>query len=257
MLSKRHTEILRLLETEGTVTIAALSQAMGVSAETVRRDVRPLVEGGSILRMHGAISLSGQAGEAPFRRRMRENAGAKQAIARAVAATIRHGETVMMDTGTTTSFLARALASHKRLTVVTNSTDVARILAGGEGNRVFLAGGQIIGDSGAVLGAQAVRFISGFSAAHSVISAGAVEGAEVMDYDASEAEFARAVLARGERRVLVTDASKFGRRGLVTVCGFDGLDAVFTDAPPAENTVQAMRQAGTRLTVVGAGVGVG
>jgi DeoR family transcriptional regulator, glycerol-3-phosphate regulon repressor len=253
MLSKRHTEILRLLESEGTVTIAALSQAMGVSSETVRRDVRPLVEGGAVLRMHGAISLSGQAGEAPFRRRMRENAGAKQAIARAVAATIRHGEAVMMDTGTTTSFLARALTSHKRLTVVTNSTDVARILAGGEGNRVFLAGGQIIGDSGAVLGAQAVRFICGFSAAHSVISAGAVEGAEVMDYEESEAEFARAVLERGERRVLVTDASKFGRRGLVTVCGFDGLDAVFTDARPAEPTVQAMRRAGTRLTVVEAG----
>lgn len=249
MLSKRHTEILRILDTEGTVTIAALAEAMDVSLETIRRDVRPLVDGGAVLRMHGAISLSGQAGEAPFRARMRENAAAKQAIARALAATIRHGETVMMDTGTTTSFLARALTSHRRLTIVTNSTDAARILASGEGNRVFLAGGQIIGDSGAVLGAQAMRFVQGFSAAHAVISAGAVNGVEVMDYEEAEAEFARTVLERGERRVLITDSTKFGRRGLVTVCGYDDLDAVFTDAPPAKAITEAMRKAGAKLVV--------
>lgn len=251
MLSKRHAEILKILDSEGTVTIAALAEAMNVSSETVRRDVRPLVDGGAVLRMHGAISLSGQAGEAPFRRRMRENAAAKQRIARAVAATIRHGEAVMMDTGTTTSFLARALTGHKRLTIITNSTDVARTLAAGEGNRVYLAGGLISGDSGAVLGAQAVRFAEGFSAAHAVISAGAVDGGEVMDYDEAEAEFARTLLSRAAARVLVTDATKFGRRGLVTVGGFAMLDALFTDAQPPAPVVQAMRAAGTKLNLVG------
>ncbi|MFN3823888.1 MAG: DeoR/GlpR family DNA-binding transcription regulator [Pseudorhodobacter sp.] len=247
MLSKRHAEILRILDTQGTVTIAALSEAMGVSSETVRRDVRPLVEGGAVLRMHGAISLSTQGGEAPFRRRMRENAVAKQAIAQSVAATIAHGDSVMMDTGTTTSFLARALTRHRRLTVITNSTDVARTLAGGEGNRIFLAGGQIIGDSGAVLGAQAIRFVQGYSAAHVVISAGGVEDDEIMDYDEAEAEFGRALLDRGDRRILATDATKFGRRGLVTVCGFDRLHVMATDVAPPPRVAEAMAQAGTAL----------
>ncbi len=249
MLSKRHSEILRILDTEGTVTIAALADAMGVSLETIRRDVRPLVDGGSVLRMHGAISLSSQAGEAPFRRRMRENATAKQIIAAAAAATVRHGDTVMMDTGTTTSFLARALTGHKRLTIITNSTDAARTLASGEGNRVFLAGGQIIGDSGAVLGAQAVRFVTGFSATHAFISAGAVDAGEVMDYEEEEVEFARALLSRAESRALVTDATKFGRRGLVTVCGFEGLDALFTDAAPPGSVSKSLRAAGVRLHI--------
>jgi len=247
MLSKRHAEILRILDTQGTVTISALSEAMGVSSETVRRDVRPLVEGGAVLRMHGAISLSTQGGEAPFRRRMRENAVAKQAIAQSVAATIAHGDSVMMDTGTTTSFLARALTRHRRLTVITNSTDVARTLAGGEGNRIFLTGGQIIGDSGAVLGAQAIRFVQGYSAAHVVISAGAVEGGEIMDYDEAEAEFGRALLDRGDRCILATDATKFGRRGLVTVCGFDRLHVMATDVAPPPCVAEAMAQAGTAL----------
>jgi DeoR family glycerol-3-phosphate regulon repressor len=249
MLSKRHAEILKILDTQGTVTISALAEAMEVSLETIRRDVRPLVDGGAVLRMHGAISLTSQAGEAPFRRRMRENAAAKQAIAAAAAATVRHGDAVMMDTGTTTSFLARALAGHKRLTIITNSTDTARTLAAGEGNRVFLAGGQIMGDSGAVLGAQAVRFATGFSAAHAFISAGAVDGTEVMDYEETEMEFARALLSRAERRVLITDATKFGRRGLVTVCGFDGLDALFTDAPVSDPIASGLKQAGVKLTV--------
>ncbi|WP_323005234.1 DeoR/GlpR family DNA-binding transcription regulator [Pseudorhodobacter sp.] len=249
MLSKRHAEILKILDSEGTVTISALAEAMDVSLETIRRDVRPLVDGGTVLRMHGAISLSLQAGEAPFRRRMRENAAAKQAIAAAAAASVCHGDAVMMDTGTTTSFLARALTRHKRLTIITNSTDAARTLAGGEGNRVFLAGGEIIGDSGAVLGAAAVRFVNGFSATHAFISAGAVTGAEVMDYEATEVEFARALLARAERRVLVTDATKFGRRGLVTVCGFDGLDALVTDAPVSGPTASSLKQAGVKLTI--------
>lgn len=247
MLSKRHSEILKILDSEGTVTISALAEAMDVSLETIRRDVRPLVDGGAVLRMHGAISLSSQAGEAPFRRRMRENATAKQAIANAAAATVRHGDSLMMDTGTTTSFLARALTDHKRLTVITNSTDVARTLASGEGNRIFLAGGQIIGDSGAVLGAQAVRFVAGFSATHAFISAGAVDGDEVMDFEETEVEFARALLARAERRVLITDATKFGRRGLVTVCRFDELDAVITDAQVG--AAAALKEAGVQLTV--------
>jgi DeoR family glycerol-3-phosphate regulon repressor len=251
MLSKRHAEILRILDTEGTVTISALSEAMGVSSETVRRDVRPLVEGGTVVRMHGAISLSTPGGEAPFRRRMRENATAKQAIAKSIAAMIGHGDSVMMDTGTTTSFLARALIRHRRLTVITNSTDAARTLAGGEGNRIFLAGGQIIGDSGAVLGTQAIRFVQGYSATHVVISAGAVCGNEIMDYDEAEAEFGRALLERGERRILATDATKFGRRGLVTVCGFDRLHLMATDAPPPGPVSEAMAQAGTALALPG------
>ena len=103
--SKRHGEILRLLRDEGTITIADLAARLGVSLETVRRDVRPLTSGGAIIKMHGAIGLPDQTGEAPFERRMRENAAAKRAIARAVAATIADGDSVMLDTGTSTSFL--------------------------------------------------------------------------------------------------------------------------------------------------------
>ncbi len=142
--------------------------------------------------MHGAISLPSLSGEAPFDRRMRENAEAKRIIARMVAATIADGDSVMLDTGTTTSFLARELLGHRRLTVVTNSSDIARTLATVNGNKVYMAGGELRSDSGAAFGVSAIEFVGRFKVDHAVISAGAVDAVGgVMDYDLEEAEFAR------------------------------------------------------------------
>jgi len=251
MLSKRHEEIVRLLETSGSQTISALAEALDVSLETIRRDVKPLEESGLLVRTHGAVGLAGQLGEAPFQRRMRENAEAKRAIARAVAATIRDGEAVMLDTGTTTSFLARELVRHRRLTIITNSSDIARTLATQNGNRVYMAGGELRPDNGAAFGKSALDFVAQFTVEHAVISAGAVDVSGIMDFDLDEAEFARMVLSRGNHRIVVTDASKFGRRGLISVCPFGDVTHLFTNAAPPDDIGSALTAAGTDLAVVG------
>jgi len=251
--SKRHGEILRLLQEEGTITIAALADRLGVSLETVRRDVKPLTGDGTVRKMHGAISLPSISGEAPFDRRMRENAEAKRAIARMVAATIGDGESVMLDTGTTTSFLARELLGHRRLTVVTNSSDIARTLATVNGNKVYMAGGELRSDSGAAFGVSAIEFVGRFNVDHAVISAGAIDAAGgVMDYDLEEAEFARVVLSCGKRSVVVTDHTKFGRLGLVKVCGFEDIDELATDRRPPRDVTAAIDAAGAGLSVAAA-----
>ena len=248
MLSKRHGEIVKLLA-GGSLSVADLARALNVSAETARRDIRPLVDAGSVVRVHGAVGLAGQIGEAPFERRMRENAPAKRAIAHAMAALVADGDALMLDTGTTTSFLARALLDHRRLTVVTNSSDIARTLATVNGNRVFMAGGELRGDSGAALGASALDFIRGFAVEFAVISAGAVDGTGIMDFDLQEAEFARVALSCGRRRVVVTDASKFRRRGVVRVAGFDAIDLLVTDEAPPEAVADALCRHETHVIV--------
>ncbi len=249
MLTKRHHAILHLLEARGALALTDLAEELAVSAETIRRDVRALVEAGAAVRVHGAVGLAGQTGEAPFDRRMRENAAAKRAIAHRLADQIADGDALMLDTGTTTSFLARALLKHRRLTIVTNSSDIARTLATINGNRVYMAGGELRGDSGASLGASALEFIRPFAVQHAIISAGAVDASGVMDFDLQEAEFARAVLACGQRRVLVTDASKFGRRGFIRVAGFDLIDSIITNAAPPEDVAAAIASAGAELVL--------
>lgn len=247
--SPRHGQILDLLTKEGTMGVNELAQHLDVSVETVRRDVKALAGRGEIVRMHGAIALPSVVNEAPFERRMRENREAKETIARLAAATIRDGESVMLDTGTTTSLLARALLDHRQLTVVTNSSDIARTLATVNGNKVYMAGGELRSDSGSALGFSAIEFISRFSVDHAIISAGAVNAVTgIMDYDLEEAQFGNAVLARGRRRVVVTDASKFGQKGLVRVCALTEVDELIVDRPPPADLADVLRQAEIRVT---------
>lgn len=252
MVSRRHGEILKLLELQGSASIAAIARQLDVSTETIRRDVRPLVDSGAVVRIHGAVGLAGQLGEAPFERRMRENAAAKKAIASHVAATIRDGDTVMLDTGTTTSFLARALIGHRRLTVVTNSSDIARTLATVNGNRVYMAGGELRSDSGAAFGSSAVDFASRFFVQHAIISAGAIDQTGVMDFDLHEAEFARMVLSRGQRRLVVCDASKFGSRGFVKVCEVSALTELVTDVSPMGDLANVLTASGVTVVTTNA-----
>lgn len=247
--SKRQTDILRLLESEGAIGIAELAARLGVSLETVRRDLKPLAGLGAVIKTHGEVGLPSSMGEAPFEKRMRENSAAKKIIAAHVAATIRDGDSVMLDTGTTTSFLARALIGHRRLTVVTNSSDIARTLATVNGNRVYMAGGELRSDNGAAFGSTAIDFVSRFSVTHAIVSAGGVDKDGVMDFDLDEADFARMALSRGQRRLVVCDHTKFGRQGLVRVCGFSGVTELATDLAPPDEISAALEVSGATLTV--------
>ncbi|MCO4317436.1 DeoR/GlpR family DNA-binding transcription regulator [Phyllobacterium sp. 21LDTY02-6] len=250
MASKRRGEIKKLVQEHGALSISGLADRLGVSLETIRRDVKPLVDEGAIVRTHGAVGLPQHLGEAPFEARMRENAAAKRSIAQFVAATIHDGDSIMLDTGTTTSFLARELLQHRNLTVVTNSSDVARTLATMNGNKVFMAGGELRSDNGAAFGVLALEFVGRFHVDHAVISVGAIDRqGGIMDYDLEEAEFARTVLSRGARKLAVTDGTKFGRRGLVQVCGLGGVDELVTEREPPAELAQALKAAGVSVHI--------
>ncbi|MGI9482874.1 MAG: DeoR/GlpR family DNA-binding transcription regulator [Hyphomicrobiales bacterium] len=243
--SKRHGDILRIVREEGTITISALARELGVSAESIRRDVKPLTKSGALIKVHGAVTLPHFLQEAPFDRRMRENATAKRLIAKRAAAKIENNDTLMLDTGTTTSILARELLSKANLTVITNSSDIARTLSVVNGNRVYMAGGELRGDNGAAFGPSAIEFIRSFRVRHSIISIGAID-AETgpMDYELAEAELARAILAQGERATIITNYTKFGRTGLVKVCDFNQFDLLITDQPPPPDILEKLKDDG-------------
>src|SRR5262245_28753869 len=249
-LSRRHALIRRHLQDRMSVSVADLSGWLSVSAETIRRDLRLMAERGEILKMHGAAALPHAVGEAPFERRMRENAHGKRAIARRAAEAIEDGDSIMLDTGTTTSYLARELLQKRGLTVVTNSCDIARTLSTVNGNTVHVAGGELQGDNGAAFGNSTIAFVQRFNVRHSIITAGALDPATgINDYNLAEAEFAAMVLSRGERAVVITDHSKFGKSALVNVCSFAALDCLVTDAQPPADLAQALAAAGVAVEI--------
>lgn len=239
--SKRHADILRIVREQGTSSISDLALNLQVSQESIRRDLKPLTERGQLVKLHGAVTLPHHVGEAPFQRRMRENLIAKRSIARMAARSIVDGDSLMMDTGTTTSILAQELLTKRNLTVITNSSDIARTLATVNGNTVFMAGGQLRGDNGAAFGLSAIDFIRKFRVRHAIVSIGAIDAATgPMDADFGEAEFANAVLGQGERAAIITDHTKFGRSGLVKMCEFSDINVLITDLPPPGNIMDRL-----------------
>jgi DeoR family glycerol-3-phosphate regulon repressor len=251
LLTTRQSDILRRVREHGACQISELADAFGVSFETIRRDVKALVEAREVLKRHGSVAMPYEVGEAPFERRLRENADAKRAIARRAARLIEDGDSLMLDAGTTTSIFARELLRKRSLTVVTNSSDIARTLATVNGNRVYMAGGELIGELGASFGPSAIAFAGSFRVAHAFFTASALHDEfGPMDHHLAEAEFARTVLSRAKTRTLLCDQSKFGRTALISICSFSEFDRLVTDAAPPPPLAAALTLAGVETIVV-------
>lgn len=251
--TQRQNEILRLVQLSGACSIGELAERLDVSDETIRRTVKPLVAGGLLARVHGGITLPDALGEPPFQKRMVENAPAKRLIAERVAGLVANGDTVMLDCGSTTAFVARALSRHTGLTVVTNSAEIARTLSTNASNRVFMAGGELRSDDTAALGPEALAFVRQFRVRHAILSIGAMglDGA-LMVYHLAEAEFSRAVIDQAERVTVAADASKFGRPSLVRICGPERVDTLVTDRRPPADLADALMRAQVTVELAGA-----
>ena len=247
---ERQTAILKEVAKTGSVTALDLARALAVSGETIRRDIMALSEDGLLRRTHGGAAMPNPFEEPSFRQRLGENPEAKKAIARLAAKQVRNGDSLMLDTGSTTAYVARALLNHRDLLVVTNSVDIARTLATRRGNRVYMAGGELRADDGASLGQSASEFVQQFRVRLSIISIGAIdEGDGLMDYYLDEAELSRAIIGRAERAIIVADHTKFGRRGVVKVCRWEHIATLITDCEPPKSFVKNLKKAGTEILV--------
>lgn len=251
--SKWRSSILEQLSGPRRLSIAALASELNVSGETIRRHVRPLVDDGLITRFHGEVEIAESAEEPPFARRMLAQAGAKRAIAAAAAARVPDGATVMIDTGSTTAYVAEALVLRRNLTVITNSIEIARRLLGRGGHRVYLAGGEIRADLSAVVGPDALAFIGQFRAELAILSVGAIDAAHgYLDFHLDETRIAQSMLMASQRSIAVADAVKFGARAAVPICDFDAIGCLVTDAPPPPPIAARLAAAGAETVVAAA-----
>ncbi|MCP4767451.1 MAG: DeoR/GlpR transcriptional regulator [Gammaproteobacteria bacterium] len=245
-LQKRQNEILASVKSRGACSIVELARQLEVSDETIRRNIKPLVREGLIEKVHGGIVLSQkQESEPPFEKRMNERVEAKQMISSLVAGIIKNGDSIMLDTGSTTAYVARALGEHRNLSVVTNCTEIARTLAREASNRVHLCGGALRADDWATFGSAAIDFVRQFHVNYAILSIGGVtDNGAFMDYHLEEAEFSRAVIAQAKKTIVVADHSKFGNSNFIKVCDFEQVDMVVVDCPPPANIKADFDEAG-------------
>lgn len=224
----RQGEILRVLKANGTASITEIAGRFAVSEMTVRRALRKLADAGLVIRTPGgAMAAPSNSLEKSFLDRAQKMAGAKDAIGRAAAELVKEGDTVVLDSGTTTRYIARYLAARRGITVVTTSLAVLDELAGCEGIRVQLTGGIYRRSSHDLLGASVIDALDSINAAKVFFGAAALSFRKgVMNYDA---EMPRAFLDAGKQRILVLDSSKVGIEAIYRFCPIESCDLVITD----------------------------
>jgi DeoR family glycerol-3-phosphate regulon repressor len=248
--TQRQAEILRIVRTQHTCTVAELAEVFAVSDETVRRDLKPLIAEGALLKVHGGVMLPERLDEPPFQRRLQENLEAKRVIAARVADLVRDGDSLILDSGTTCVHIAQALCARSRLTVVTNSAEIARTLAPRHGNRVFIAGGELRADDSAAFGESALAFIRQFHVRHAFVSVTAIDArGRFMDAQPDDVSYSLAAFAQAERRVVVADHAKFGHSALVHAFGPEAVDLLITDEAPPSALAQAFAAADLEVSI--------
>jgi DeoR family transcriptional regulator, glycerol-3-phosphate regulon repressor len=242
--SQRLADILAVLRENQSADVAELAEKLNVSTETIRRDSKALEAEGAVIKSHGTLSLPHHLGEATFERRMRENADAKIAIGRAATDLVRDGDSMIIDTGSTTTYFARELRKRRNLTIVTNSTEIAKLLVTVPGNRVFLAGGEMSPDDGAAYGNNTAEFVSRFNLKYAFLAISALSAVHgPTDASLPEADFARMALRTANIGVVLCDSSKFGKTSLIKI------DIVISEKSPDAQLSKLLAEKVVRLVV--------
>lgn len=242
----RRAKIAELIDQHGQAGVDDLAEAFDVSAETIRRDLSDLAEEGRVQKIHGGAKKMRFDAEGSFQQRMSENASAKALIGQKLSRLIRPGQTLFMDTGSTTLAAASALTAIADLTVITNSMRIAREM--GEQAEIHLLGGSYRADNAQTVGPQTIDHIGAFVADHAIVTVGALDATfGAADYNIEEAQIARAMVTQARQVTVLADSSKFTRTAPFVVCRLDGLDTVISDSSPPQPLAQALARAGVAV----------
>lgn len=232
---ERHQRIRALLAAAHRVSTDRIAGDLGVSRETVRRDIMELEARGELRRVHGGVVAVGPEPEPPIAVRSQVRQKEKRAIAKAAARLVAPGQTLFLDFGSTVSALAEELASLPGLTVITNSFDVAQIVANQNRSRAVLLGGRVDEGIPATFGEGTIAEIHRYRADMALLSPVALHpryGAT--SFDPREAEVARAMVGNAGRAVILADHSKIGQTSRVSFCPVGGIDTLVTDGRSRE-----------------------
>jgi len=224
----RKDEILLFIKEKGAASIGEMALKFAVSEMTVRRVLYKLADSGLVIRTPGGamVTPSGSM-EKSFLERSARNAGAKDAIGREAAKLVQNGETIVLDSGTTTRYIARYLAAKRDVTVVTTSLAVLEELAGSARVDVRLTGGAYRRSSHDLTGNAVVDSLGGVYADKVFFGAAALSFHKgVMNFDA---EMPRVFLRAGRERILSIDSSKIGTEAVYRLCAVEKCDLVVTD----------------------------
>jgi DeoR/GlpR family transcriptional regulator of sugar metabolism len=247
---ERRSALLAWLQSAGRVEVAEAALKFEAAEMTIRRDLDALVAQGAARRVRGgAVSLLLRAEEPPFSVRVVAAADAKRRIGRVAADLLADGESVALDSGTTTLEVARCLAG-RRVTVMPISLHAAWLLAHVDSLRLLMPGGEVRPGELSFVGPLATGSLAALRLDTAVLSCCGLSDGQVTAHDLRDAEVKRAMRAAASRTVLVVDSSKFARSAMAVVCPASEVDVVVTDGPVPGETAAELRDHGVELLSV-------
>jgi DeoR/GlpR family transcriptional regulator of sugar metabolism len=248
---ERRRLIVAMLGERGSVTVATVERAFGISSMTARRDLAILAHEGRLRRTHGGAVLPELAShEDSFRSRLEQEAEQKRRIGRAVAASAEPNETIFVDSSTTSYFVVEELLElGTSATLLTNSLPVMSLVASAESSNLKLVGlaGSFRALTQSFVGAETVRAIEGFYADRVVFSVKGISAEGFLtDPDALETEVKRAMISQAATVVLVATGRKFDGRGLNVIAPANRVRVAYLTDPPAAGT-RMLAEAGVEI----------
>ena len=247
---KRHDEILRLVRETGSLEVDDLAKVFDVTTQTIRQDLRSLDTQGLLKRTHGGARKLDTVTTRDYAARRQQRSTEKQNIGLAAAALIPDRCSVMLNIGTTTEQVAQALRHHSALMVISNNINIITKLSDTTDNDLVLVGGRVRQSDGAVVGEDAVEFISRYKVDYAIIGCSSLdEDGTILDFDAQEVSVARAILRNSRKTILVADQSKFLVTAPVRIADISDIDYMVTDTPPPASFRDAAIRGQTEIIV--------
>lgn len=230
-LDARRKCILDILNREGKIRVEKLGRQLNVSQVTIRNDLAELERNGYLSRVPGgAVQTMNNYYNLDFQQRKSEHAAEKQAIAAAAAELISDGETLMINSGTTTFFTAIELKRYKNLKIVTNSISIAVEMGGLPNAKVILLGGEVNSQYSFTYGDDALMQLQKYKADKLILSVDGVRhDAGLTSYHAEEREINRLMIERSSSRIVVADFTKIGYESFSQLGAMDSIDYLVTN----------------------------
>ncbi|QTE31539.1 DeoR/GlpR transcriptional regulator [Pengzhenrongella sicca] len=244
---------LTLLDAGGSVSLSTLTDKLGVSAATIRRDLADMEDQGLLLRTHGGARRRTALSEVPVRLRDSRFREAKQQIARRAAELLPFGRySVAISGGTTTAEVARVLAIRPELAIITNSLTTAMAIASRPNLKVIMTGGVVRSNSFEAVGALAENAFNSINVGTAILGTDGISArGGATTHDETEARTNHAMVAHAQRVMVVADGSKVGRLTLAKMADLGEIHILVTDSTADGAELERIRAQGVEIHVVG------
>jgi DeoR/GlpR family transcriptional regulator of sugar metabolism len=246
-MNERCLKIMDMLSEAGTLDVGVLAQKLDVSAVTIRKDLALLEEKGLLRRQHGSVVRVSQD---DIGYRLTFNYEVKKRIAHCAAETVRNGETVMIESGSTCAMLAAELMENRRdVTIITNSAFIAAHVRSIPGARILLLGGLYEPEAQVMTGPLVRMCAKEFFVDKFFIGTDGYDTEQgFSNVDLQRAEAVRAMAESAKQRIILTDSTKFNNRGVVSLMPAQDVAVVITDAVP-DNCRDSLLENGVEIVI--------